>query len=217
VVRVLQTIMNGKTLFAVIACILFAFAATSCWDTDNPIRAGQNGPGVPSRPGHNVNLGGKLHATGYCEPFLHCTACHGDSLKGGPVGQPSCTKCHLDHWNAPNCGVATHTINLGGYLHAPGYCQPYRNCAQCHGSDLTGGTAGQPSCTKCHVDHWSGPNCGVNIHTINLGGHLHAPNYCLPLQNCTQCHGSDLRGGTARQPSCYSCHNDQWSGGECGD
>jgi hypothetical protein len=215
--RASQMIMSKKTFCAAAICVLFAFAVLSCWDANNPMRAGQNGPGVPVRPAHNVNLGGHLHAAGYCEPFLHCTACHGDSLQGGPLGQPSCTKCHVDHWNQPNCGTNNHTISFGGYLHAPGYCQPYQNCAQCHGGDLAGGTAGQPSCTSCHTDNWNGAGCGTTNHTINLGGHLHAPNYCQPLQNCVQCHGSNLRGGTSGQPSCYSCHDANWTGGECGD
>ena len=152
--------MKRKAFCAVIACVLFAFAAASCWDADNPIRAGQKGPSVPVRPGHDINLGGYLHASGYCQPFLYCTACHGDSLQGSPLGQPSCTKCHVDHWNASNCGLANHTIDLGGHLHAPGYCRPYQNCAQCHGVDLRGGTAGQPSCYSCHDDNWAGAECG---------------------------------------------------------
>ena len=213
----LQTIMKGKAFFAVAATILVALAAPSCWDADNPMRAGQGGPGAPSRPAHDVMLGAAFHASGYCQPFLRCSACHGDSLQGGPVGQPSCTKCHLDHWNESTCGISAHTIDLGGYLHAPGYCQPYQNCAECHGGALAGGTSGQPSCTECHADHWNGPSCGVNNHTINIDGHLHAPGYCQPFQNCAQCHGSTLRGGTAGQPSCYECHDDKWTETDCGN
>jgi hypothetical protein len=209
--------MSKKLFCAVGALLLFAFALAGCWEPDNPIRAGQRGPSVPARPGHTVNLGGTNHAGGYCQPFLYCTACHGDSLKGGPLGQPACTKCHTDHWNETTCGLSTHTVNLGGYLHAPGPCQPYQNCAQCHGSDLTGGTAGQPSCTSCHLDNWNGPSCGVNNHTVNFDGHLHAPGYCEPFTNCARCHGSDLRGGAVGQPSCYECHDAKWAGGECGD
>jgi hypothetical protein len=158
--RALQMIMNGKTFCAVTISVLFAFAVLSCWDANNPMRAGQNGPGVPVRPDHNVNFGGKLHAAGYCQPYQNCALCHGSTLAGGTAGQPSCTKCHLDNWNGSNCGTVIHTINKDGHLHAPGYCQPLQNCAQCHGSTLRGGTAGQPSCYECHDAKWLGGECG---------------------------------------------------------
>jgi hypothetical protein len=153
-------LMNMKSLLAVLISLLFALAVAGCWDPDNPIRAGRNGAGVPARPSHNANLGGHLHAQGYCEPYLHCVACHGDSLQGGPVGQPSCTSCHADHWNETTCGMIAHTVDLGGYLHAPGYCQPLQNCAQCHGSNLRGGTSGEPSCYECHDAKWAEGECG---------------------------------------------------------
>lgn len=101
-----------------------------------------------------------------------------------------------------------HPINFGGHKHADGFCSPIDNCSACHGSSLQGGSHGEPSCTSCHGPLWTDPNCGKlsNIHTVNLGGVFHKPNYCLPYQNCSACHGVNLRGGSGGQPSCLSCH-----------
>ncbi len=157
--RILIMIMTREALF-VIGALLLALALAGCWEPDNPLRAGQPGPGIPSGSAHNVNIDGTYHASGYCQPFLNCSACHGDSLQGGSAGQPSCTKCHADHWNEATCETIPHTVNFDGHLHAPGYCQPFTNCAQCHGGDLRGGTTGQPSCYECHDAKWAGGECG---------------------------------------------------------
>jgi hypothetical protein len=47
-------------------------------------------------------------------------------------------------------------------------------------------------------------------HTVNQDGVAHAPGLNDPTENCTACHGADLRGGDAGQPSCYSCHGQEW-------
>ncbi len=48
-------------------------------------------------------------------------------------------------------------------------------------------------------------------HTINIGGALHKSGLRDPLKNCSSssCHGSDLKGGTAKV-SCYQCHGRKW-------
>jgi hypothetical protein len=47
-------------------------------------------------------------------------------------------------------------------------------------------------------------------HIINLDGALHASGMAFPYSNgCTNCHGSNLRGGEG--PSCYSCHGQEWA------
>lgn len=46
-------------------------------------------------------------------------------------------------------------------------------------------------------------------HTISKGGAQHAPGLYDPENECTGCHGSNLRGG-GEAPSCYSCHSKQW-------
>ena len=113
--------------------------------------------------------------------------------------------------------TVAHRDILGGTNHASGYCRPLLNCAACHGDSLQGGVHGEPSCTKCHADNWSGAICGTIAHTVNLGGHLHASDYCKPFDSCVRCHGQNLRGGFNGEPSCFSCHGDRWSGGDCGD
>ena len=47
-------------------------------------------------------------------------------------------------------------------------------------------------------------------HTILKSGVAHAPGLTNPTQNCTACHGADLRGGSSGQPSCFSCHGQKW-------
>ena len=153
---------------------------------------------------HDTKLGGVNHASGYCNPQQNCAVCHGTDLKGGPNGASSCFKCHGSLWKT--CGQnTTHDQNLGGVKHAKGYCSPTSNCASCHGSDLRGGANGEPSCYKCHGSLWK--TCGQNTnHDKNLGGVRHASGYCSPYQNCSRCHGSNLRGGQNGEPSCLKCH-----------
>ena len=42
-------------------------------------------------------------------------------------------------------------------------------------------------------------------HTDDQAGSLHKPGKNDPLNTCTTCHGSSLKGGTGQ--SCYTCHN----------
>ncbi len=46
--------------------------------------------------------------------------------------------------NAPG----SHTEDLGGVLHAPGFAEPRLNCIACHGIGLDGGEG--PGCFGCH-------------------------------------------------------------------
>lgn len=46
-------------------------------------------------------------------------------------------------------------------------------------------------------------------HTISQEGVLHKNGLSDPLKNCTSCHGTDLKGGSARV-SCYECHGVKW-------
>jgi hypothetical protein len=55
---------------------------------------------------------------------------------------------------APGELPRTHTVDLGGAMHAPGYDNPTRRCATCHGSDLTGGRRAESSCFDCHDQNW---------------------------------------------------------------
>lgn len=46
-------------------------------------------------------------------------------------------------------------------------------------------------------------------HTVNRDGALHKPGSGDPENNCTACHGDDLRGGDTGV-SCYECHGKEW-------
>ena len=59
-------------------------------------------------------------------------------------------------------------------------------------------------------DEATGPGNPPASHTIINDGVAHAPGLNDPTQNCTTCHGADLRGGPSGQPSCFSCHGQQW-------
>lgn len=47
-----------------------------------------------------------------------------------------------------------HTVMKSGVAHASGLDNPAANCASCHGANLQGGSAGQPSCFSCHGKKW---------------------------------------------------------------
>ena len=46
-------------------------------------------------------------------------------------------------------------------------------------------------------------------HTINKSGSYHKTGLTNPTVNCVQCHGSDLKGGSAGV-SCFKCHGQKW-------
>jgi hypothetical protein len=45
-------------------------------------------------------------------------------------------------------------------------------------------------------------------HVKDRKGALHKSGGKQAMQNCTPCHGADLRGDAG--PSCYTCHNQKW-------
>ena len=47
-------------------------------------------------------------------------------------------------------------------------------------------------------------------HTVNEDGVAHADGHRNPTANCVDCHGADLRGGSNGEPSCFSCHGQEW-------
>ncbi len=46
-------------------------------------------------------------------------------------------------------------------------------------------------------------------HTISKDGAKHKPGLTDPLNNCSSCHGADLKGGDVGV-SCYECHGKKW-------
>ncbi|GAB4176762.1 MAG: hypothetical protein Kow00108_12170 [Calditrichia bacterium] len=78
----------------------------------------------------------------------------------------------------------------------------FTSCATCHGADLKGGKT-EVSCYTCHTtfphetDWVSGDTGGLHASLIRSDS--------LSTDDCTSCHGTDLKGGTS-QVSCYTCH-----------
>lgn len=48
----------------------------------------------------------------------------------------------------------THTVDLGGTMHAPGMDNPVQRCGACHGKELKGGRVADVSCFSCHEQKW---------------------------------------------------------------
>jgi hypothetical protein len=46
-------------------------------------------------------------------------------------------------------------------------------------------------------------------HTISKDGIMHKSGLNQPLDNCINCHGADLQGGSSGV-SCYECHGEAW-------
>ena len=109
------------------------------------------------------------------------------------------------------------------YFHSADYRFPHGACdeSQCHGTSLTGGNSGAPSCTKCHDDQWT--IFGVS-HTSKISGYYHSyhvndsadtTSNATWFLNCKDsgCHESDLEGiqgvpsvNFAYRYSCKECH-----------
>lgn len=104
------------------------------------------------------------------------------------------------------------------YYHGVNYRFPHGSCdeVQCHGTDLTGGNSGAPSCYSCHNDRWT---IFSTTHTVSRGGfyhHIAVDDYPADrsvntgwFNSCknTDCHGTDLGGVTDRGYSCKTCHS----------
>jgi len=102
------------------------------------------------------------------------------------------------------------------YYHGADYRFPAGACdeVQCHGSSLSGGNSGAPSCYTCHTDQWT---VFGTTHTLEITKYYHhtgvdtgydtnsSTNWFL---QCKSCHGTNLDGvgGTAVY-SCQVCHS----------
>ena len=62
----------------------------------------------------------------------------------------------------------------------------------------------------CSDDDAAGPDDTPDNHTVLRSGVAHGVGLNDPMQNCTACHGADLRGGAQGEPSCFSCHGQKW-------
>ncbi len=104
---------------------------------------------------------------------------------------------------------------MSDFYHGAGYRFPSNACdePQCHGSLLTGGNSGAPSCYTCHTDQWT---VFSTTHTLNVSNHYHhigvdtgydTGSSTAWFTQCKSCHGAGLdgTGGTAVY-SCRVCH-----------
>jgi predicted CxxxxCH...CXXCH cytochrome family protein len=86
-------------------------------------------------------------------------------------------------------------------------------CAECHGSDLSGGIS-KVSCfsaqaqngQQCHATTLGHPDGWDNATQHGKSGAMAAPAISSGFAYCTKCHGSDFKGGTGKAVSCLSCH-----------
>jgi predicted CXXCH cytochrome family protein len=135
---------------------------------------------------------------------LQCTACHDqhDNSQGNFLVKTGFSLCFTCHLFTP----------AEGSHHIPNRENPWGQtfgCAACHGENLGGSSDGgmARACTNCHND-FEAPNGPPPGH--------HGENRYDPLADCSGCHGPTLDGapyGSVVTPSCNSCHDDVWDGG----
>ncbi len=98
--------------------------------------------------------------------------------------------------------------NVAGWLpevHATTAAANISACAECHGSDFSGGIA-KVACTQCHLGDQQ------NVHPLDWGYLAYAMHPAYVQQNgigsCNNvhCHGTALQGVASSGPSCTSCH-----------
>lgn len=126
----------------------------------------------------------------------------------------SCYSCHnpipaADHTELPPFSTIKHAKNFR-------FPNTAGNCTSCHGSLLTGGISGEPSCTNisCHGNVWS---LFSTTHTLNNNGYFHNAELSALLANnfsscasSASCHNTDLKGSsTGYNHACNTaaCHS----------
>ena len=113
--------------------------------------------------------------------------------------------------------IRGHLNFFQGIAHGVPAMAAERYCRRCHGSDLQGGEAGEPSCYTCHGQNWLTVDAGVSLipgdHSVINDGVHHHPDLFSPEQACVSCHGADLQGDTtlgSTRPGCELCHEQLW-------
>ena len=82
-------------LFRSVCFAVITFVILSCSGNDSPSPVSNALPPA----GHTVSQGGRLHAPGLNNPQENCASCHGQDLRGGANGEPSCFQCHGNVWS----------------------------------------------------------------------------------------------------------------------
>lgn len=176
-----------------------------------------------------------VYAAGTCSN----TYCHGNGrADNGTImasaGARDCASCH------PSMASNAAAWQAMSGLHRLHLALGDVNCGDCHNDVTTNGTtiaaaalhvdgrrqvafseagiafdAAQQRCTgACHGhDHGNDPwaGAGVNFHPDGWSApEMHGPEMTLQRQDCRGCHGADLTGGLAAEPSCDSCHAANW-------
>lgn len=107
-------------------------------------------------------------------------------------------------------GLTSHNITLNGVDHGKKLYQGPKDCTACHGLGLNG-NGYIPGCYNCHGTMWN-----LDEHKVSRGGVMHMDGVIQAEQVCGDCHGTDLKGKgdgpRFQRPSCYSCHDDNWTG-----
>lgn len=123
------------------------------------------------------------------------------------------TVCNVSYETAPDAmqtGLHPVIPKFSTSYHGTNYRFPVNSCdqTQCHGSDLTGGNSGGPSCFLCHNNTWS---VFSTTHVISIKGYFHHSSVDRAslhgICGTAFCHGTDLTGVSGRGHSCYACHN----------
>ena len=70
---------------------------------------------------------------------------------------------------------------------------------------ILGLSVGQTGC-----DSKTAPEDAPDGHTTVKDGIPHAPGLNNPTESCVGCHGTTLEGGDGGEPSCFSCHGQEW-------
>ncbi len=91
-----------------------------------------------------------------------------------------------------------------GYVFAGTDSLSFLDCAQCHASNFSGGTA-KAACTDCHISITVHKDGIINPQSPNFHGTFISSVIGWKIQECGTCHSSDFSGGIA-SPTCLSCH-----------
>lgn len=94
--------------------------------------------------------------------------------------------------------------NFHGNLFTGENASEFLDCAQCHSSNFSGGTA-KIACNECHSSINVHQDGIINPQSPNFHGKFIASNTMWKLQECGTCHSSDYSGGIA-SPTCLDCH-----------